>query len=318
LTFWPETRSSVGNPGSARSTTSSPSARFTLEERVSVGGNLLPVNETPIRRLVFVTGTDTGVGKTLLTALLLAHLRRRRVPALAIKPFCSGSRADAQLLHAVQDGELTLDQINPFFFAKPLAPFAAARELGHFIPLDDVLEHVRSIARRLPQADSSNRKGKIGAPVLLIEGAGGLLVPLGPAHFVLDLIRELRCEVVVVSCNKLGTLNHTLLTVQALLNACPHLVPSAAPQEKFTSKLWGRSGRKTKPRPEGGPAPARVVLMEQSRRDLSAASNPAVLSQFLRPIPLHALPYFGKNCSSQRAIEKIEKKFEKTLARILI
>ena len=77
-------------------------------------------------KIIFVTGTDTGVGKTLLTALLLQHLRAHGQSALAIKPFCSGGREDAELLHSLQENELTLDEMNPFHFKKPLAPYLAA------------------------------------------------------------------------------------------------------------------------------------------------------------------------------------------------
>src|SRR5260221_14172519 len=93
-------------------------------------------------RTIFITGTDTGVGKTLLTALLLAHLRQNGVPALALKPFCSGGRADAELFHALQDGDLTLDEINPFYFREPIAPLVAARKHRRRIQLDDVLKNI--------------------------------------------------------------------------------------------------------------------------------------------------------------------------------
>src|SRR5262249_26270777 len=143
----------------------------------------------------------TEVGKTLLTALLLTHLRRRNVPTLAIKPFCSGNRADAQLLHDLQQGDLTINEINPFFFALPVAPLVAARQIGRSPQPGQLLTYVRSIAGRLHGRKDDHRKSKIPHSVLLIEGAGGLLVPLAPGYFVLDLIRDLRCEVIVVSRN---------------------------------------------------------------------------------------------------------------------
>lgn len=72
--------------------------------------------ELTLQQTYFITGTDTGVGKTVLTALLLSHLRQSGCSALAIKPFCSGGRGDAHLLHSLQNDDLTLDQINPFYF----------------------------------------------------------------------------------------------------------------------------------------------------------------------------------------------------------
>src|SRR5438094_393958 len=100
-------------------------------------------------RIIFITGTDTGVGKTVLTGLLLTHLRQTGVRALALKPFCSAGRADAELLHDLQDGELTLDEINPFHFKEPLAPLVAARLHRRKISLDQVLTHTRQIAASL-------------------------------------------------------------------------------------------------------------------------------------------------------------------------
>ena len=79
-------------------------------------------------KIIFITGTDTGVGKTLLTALLLHHLRQTGVHALAMKPFCSGGRADVRLLQSLQRGELSDAEMNPFYFAEPIAPFVAAKK----------------------------------------------------------------------------------------------------------------------------------------------------------------------------------------------
>ncbi|MBM3889133.1 MAG: dethiobiotin synthase, partial [Verrucomicrobia bacterium] len=84
---------------------------------------------------LFVTGTDTGVGKTFVTAALVRELRRTGVHAGAVKPFATGSREDARVLRAAMDGELTLEEINPVFFRRPLAPAVAARLEGRRVPL---------------------------------------------------------------------------------------------------------------------------------------------------------------------------------------
>src|SRR5882672_6525542 len=81
----------------------------------------------PKPKILFITGTDTGVGKTLITALLLERLRSRGAHALAIKPFCSGSRQDVALLQSLQPHELSDEVMNPFYFHEPLAPLIAAR-----------------------------------------------------------------------------------------------------------------------------------------------------------------------------------------------
>lgn len=160
------------------------------------------MNGTSLARIIFITGTDTGVGKTLLTGLLLDHLRQRGCHALAMKPFCSGSHADTEFLRAVQDGELTIEEITPFFFAEPVAPLVAARRHHRSIRLPEVLRQINRIASR--------------CECLLIEGIGGLLVLLGEGFTVRDLIARLDCEVVLVSGNRLGTISHTLLTAEAL------------------------------------------------------------------------------------------------------
>lgn len=220
----------------------------------------------PEARLIFITGTDTGVGKTTLTALLLAHLRSQQISAKAIKPFCSGSRDDVTLLRSLQDNELTLDEINPFFFSEPLAPFAAARLHRRRIPLQRVVDNIRRIA---------------GCDYLLIEGVGGLLVPLGANYNVLDLVTRLGCEIIVVARNQLGTLNHTLLTVKALHSA------------------WS-SGVKQR---EGDPR-VKVVLMQPRRPDPSSASNPRILAALLKPTPVLSLPFLGQRCKRAKHLRR--------------
>ena len=100
-------------------------------------------DQRAVKRIIFVTGTDTGVGKTVLTALLLAHLRGQGRDALAMKPFCSGSRAATPgCCSSLQKGCLTLDEVNPFYFDKPLAPAAAPRRA----PFRDALARIRALA----------------------------------------------------------------------------------------------------------------------------------------------------------------------------
>ena len=220
-----------------------------------------------LTRLIFVTGTDTGVGKTVLTALLISHLRQTGVPAIALKPFCSGSRADAELLYQLQDRELPLDQINPWFFPEPVAPVVAARKHRKKITLAQVVAHIQSAASSLSKVPGqqalspASRRSEPLSPVLLIEGAGGLLVPLGEGFTVLDLIARLRCEVLLVSANRLGTINHTLLSHDRLRD----------------SDLRHR-----------------VVLMDLSVPDASSGSNPGILKEMLAPEPLFQLPFLRR------------------------
>ena len=234
-------------------------------------------------RTIFITGTDTGVGKTILTALLLTHLRAAGGNARALKPFCSGDRQDAEILHALQDGELTLDQINPFYFPEPLAPFVAARRHRRSISLPQALDHIRRACSTI-QGKSESRKQRAEIQDLLIEGVGGLMVPLGEGYMVLDLIKRLGCEVIVVAPNKLGVINHTLLTVGALRAAGLHRL--------------------------------KVVLMNPRQPDASGASNPALLAELIAPVPLFPLPFLGPDCVSAEMLKKKSRLLNRALSRI--
>ncbi len=227
-------------------------------------------------KILFVTGTGTGVGKTLLTALLLHHLREKGVRAAAIKPFCSGGTQDARLLRRIQNQELTEREVSPFYFKEPVAPLVAERIHKKFIGLPEVLAHVRKVAA--------------SCEVLLVEGSGGLLVPLGEGYFVADLISSLACGVIVVASNQLGTINHTLLTVRYL-------------------QTLNRFKRKR----EGG---LKVVLMDRSSGDESSSSNGEILRELLAPVRLVKVPFLGPNACSLRAVKENGKKIAKTLASI--
>jgi dethiobiotin synthetase len=230
------------------------------------------VNRTGAQRIIFITGTDTGVGKTLLTALLLHHLRQSGCHALAMKPFCSGSRADVELLRKVQDEELTRDEINPFFFTEPLAPLVAARKHDCSIRLPEVLRRIKGLASR--------------CQCLLIEGIGGVMVPLGEGFAVVDLVARLGWGAIVVSRNRLGTINHTLLTIRALQAA-------------------GIEGLKT-------------VLMSSSEAESSSASNSRMLSELLAPAPVFPIPFLGKKPMRFETLNLTQRKVKKTLAQILV
>lgn len=222
-------------------------------------------------KIIFVTGTDTGVGKTLVTALLLEHLRWSGVRALAVKPFCSGGRGDVELFQALQKGELSEAEANPFYFSEPVAPLVAARKLRRRISLGEVLKRIRAVAAK--------------CDCLLVEGSGGLLVPLGEGYTVADLIARLRCVVIVVARNRLGTINHTLLTVRS---------------------LPAKAGNRIK-----------VVLSNQGTTDISARTNEKVLSEILSSIAVIRLSSLGENVLRPLAVKKSAKKLKKVLARVL-
>ena len=224
-----------------------------------------------VTRTYFITGTDTGAGKTILTALLLDHLRAQGENAIAIKPICTGPRDDVRLLQSLQPGALIDDEMNPFHYQKPETPLVASR--GRLKK-----EHIVSaIRQRVEECDR-----------LLVEGAGGLRVPLAAGVAWDDVVKTLKCGVIVAASNRLGVLNHVNLTLDRL---------------KTT-----------------GVKRVFVVLSDHcppSRMDASAASNERVLVGFWPDTPFLRLPYLGSNLGTSEKIRAARKKIEKTLARLV-
>jgi dethiobiotin synthetase len=146
----------------------------------------------------FVTGTDTGVGKSVVTAAVALALRARGVDVGVVKPVQTGE-GDAAVLKALAELPERLDEIALHSFTAPLAPLVAARLEGRKLELDTVAQQVRRLAER--------------HEVTIVEGAGGLLVPVGPGWTIADLAATLGLPLLVVARAGLGTVNHTLLTV---------------------------------------------------------------------------------------------------------
>jgi len=192
-----------------------------------------------------------------LTALLVRHLRERGVSAAALKPICSGGRGDARALRAAMNGALTPDEINPWHFRAPIAPMPAARRERRRVGLADVLAHVRTMQRRFD--------------VLLVEGAGGLLSPLGGNFDSRDLIAALRATPMVVCPNRLGAVNQVLLTLAAL--------------------------------PRSASCRARVVLMSPSKPDASTSTNVSLLAEFLDAQRIFCLPRLGGRFDPEKVLK---------------
>jgi len=150
----------------------------------------------------FITGTDTGVGKTFATALITAALRRASYDTIALKPLCSGDRGDVEILQSASGGEVTLDEINPVWLQTPVAPLVAARAEGKTISLAALAEWFAGIT-----AEKSS---------YLVEGAGGWLVPITERKTIADLAERFGLPVIPVVANRLGCINHTLLTLESI------------------------------------------------------------------------------------------------------
>jgi dethiobiotin synthetase len=152
---------------------------------------------------VLVTGTDTGVGKTYVACLLARALRRRGARVAVLKPVETGVASapeDAVCLRAAAADPAPLDDVCPYRLRAPLAPAVAARAEGVVIDVGAIL----ALATRRAA----------GADVLLVEGAGGLLVPLADRTTYLDLATRLRLPLLIVAANRLGTVNHCALTAR--------------------------------------------------------------------------------------------------------
>jgi dethiobiotin synthetase len=157
-------------------------------------------------RGLFVTATDTGVGKTEVACGLVRGHRARGVDVGAMKPAQSGHEpgqpSDADRLRAAAGGGDPPELVCPYSFGPPLAPAVAARLAGRTISLPRLLDAARALAAR--------------HEALVVEGAGGLLTPLTDRETFADLAVALGLPVLVVARAGLGTVNHTALTCEAL------------------------------------------------------------------------------------------------------
>ena len=150
----------------------------------------------------FITGTDTDSGKTFVTALLTRSLRRAGFDTVAMKPVSCGEPGDTMLLGKAGDWTLTPGEVTPVSYSAPLAPIEAARLEGRDFQPSDILPTFG----RLRRTHAS----------LLIEGIGGWLVPLSETYTSADLAKELGLPVLLVVRNRLGALNHALLTLESI------------------------------------------------------------------------------------------------------
>ncbi len=201
---------------------------------------------------IFVTGTDTGIGKTIVTCGLAAFCSlRKKLDVGVMKPFEAGLTLhgkdllpwDAILLKEASGSQDGLSLINPYRFESPLAPETASE-----------LEHVHV---DLELADRVYNQLKAGHQILFIEGAGGILVPITRNFFYVDLMKRWDVRALVVARLGLGTINHTLLT-------CAYL------------------------KREGIPVVGVILNDNEGKKGLAAKTNPEVLARYL-DVPLLGL-----------------------------
>lgn len=173
------------------------------DDRMNLAGGI------PSRGIVFVTGTDTGVGKTWIGCGLVRALRAAGRTVVVRKPAESGCEsrqgvlypADAAALRSAAGSDEPLDRVCPVQLEEPLAPGIAAARAGVIV---DPSRIAREIVERSSEAD-----------VVVVEGAGGLLVPLWDKYFYADLARDIGASLLVVVGARLGAINQALLTLEA-------------------------------------------------------------------------------------------------------
>jgi dethiobiotin synthetase len=196
-------------------------------------------------QFLFITGSDTGVGKTVVAAQITQRLRERGVRVAAFKPICSGNRDDARALWLAAGKVLTLDEVNPWHFRAPLAPLLAARKERKRARLRKVVVHIRRVGERFDE--------------VVVEGAGGLLSPLGEDFNSRDLIVALRATPIVVCPNRLGAVNQALLVLNAL--------------------------------PRGLARHTTVMLVSPRKPDAASRTNPKLLAEILGARRVRVLPW---------------------------
>ena len=159
----------------------------------------------------FITGTDTGIGKTYISVALLRKFNKLRFSTFGIKPIASGCQMvdgnlynnDALALQKAASVKLPYEYVNPIALELPIAPHLAAKFSGQILSKNDLAEKI-------------NQFFEIPADVFIIEGAGGWFVPLNEEELLSDMVKLLKIPVILVVGMKLGCLNHALLTIKVM------------------------------------------------------------------------------------------------------
>ncbi len=156
----------------------------------------------------FITGTDTGIGKTCFTAGLAQAMKTSGIDVGVMKPFATGTpqktgyqSEDVQVLADASGTKDDESLVNPYFFPIPVSPYMAANKMKVTIDIKTVLD-------RFEKLQSVHN-------VMLVEGIGGIMTPLLKDYCVADLIKDMNLEALIVAGSRVGTVNHTLLTCDA-------------------------------------------------------------------------------------------------------
>ena len=233
---------------------------------------------------VFVTGTDTEVGKTLVTAALALALKRLGRSVGVMKPIETGispskpERSDAGRLRSAVESEETLGAICPFAFEQPVAPLAAAQAERRNIDLRVIRQVYRLLRDRYDY--------------VVVEGIGGVRVPIAPNTDVMDMIKDLRLPAVVVGRAGLGGINHALLAVEALRRRKIPLValvinrtePVRSAMMRLQEKTTVEALKRQAGLPVLGPLPYEPDLARSFRRSAARLAKMSAMSALARSV----------------------------------
>lgn len=231
---------------------------------------------------LFIAGTDTGVGKTLVAAGLIAVARGKGRPAVGYKPVETGCSLlsgalfpdDGAMLVKASENNLTLEECAPLRFALPAAPHRAAKIIGERLSPDSMIKGAEALAARFDP--------------IIVEAAGGLMVPLNEESMIIDLAVGFGYPVILVARMRLGTINHILLSVESLLRRDLEI---------------------------------RAIILSQSGKDSGPEEEYTMedLRSFTREIPLLRLPYMSEQTRSDPiAIARVmEEQWDRSLVSVI-
>ncbi|HSF67371.1 MAG TPA: dethiobiotin synthase [Nitrospiraceae bacterium] len=161
-----------------------------------------------MRQGVFITATDTGVGKTLVASALVTCLTQRGIDVGVMKPIETGvlrttkAQSDGVRLKIAAESHDPMAEVSPYVFRLPVAPFSAARAAGTNVRVETIMQAFRVLHRK--------------HTLMVVEGAGGVLVPIAQSLNMIDLIYRMKLPTIVVGQSGLGGINHAMLTLDAL------------------------------------------------------------------------------------------------------
>jgi len=226
------------------------------------------------KSVFLVVGSDTGVGKTVFTGLFGQYLSDTGVGFSLFKPFCSGGRGDIEFLEKC--GNLGQAELNYWYHEQPISPAAWQLSTGNQINFDDVIERLK---REFKRNDRD---------IFIVEGVGGLLAPITLNRTVASLAQELGSKLIIIAQNRVGVINHVLLTLEAALSR--------------------------------GLSVASVILMEQEKPDSSAVDNAELIRIHMSNTPgfkgIFEFPWLGKGADNPELIVNNIKKAECVLKEV--